>query len=265
MLRILTWNLMHGGGPTRTAEAAILLAQARPDIVILTEFRAARGSQLLSVLADAGLGHAASAPPARGGNTVTIAARWPLQNAAVPIPAPDGRSLSCEIPAVGLAVLGVHVPDESSVSPRDRAWSATLAWARGHAGRPAVIAGDFNTSRTGIDPDRENQTCEHCLGVLESLGFRDAWRAAHPGSTAVSWFGPCGERQRLDAAFVSRPLAESIESAVYDAGCVELGLSDHAVLAVQLRLELPETWHVGWMAAGAEHEKRPKNGGKLVL
>lgn len=265
MLRIIAWNLMHGGGRTRTAEAAILLAQARPDIVILTEFRAARGSQLLSALADAGLGHAASAPPARGGNTVTIAARWPLQNATVPNSAPNGRALACDIPAVGLSVLGVHVPDESAVSARDRAWSATIAWARGHADHPAVIAGDFNTSRTGIDPVRENQTCEHCLGVLESLGFRDAWRAAHPGSTAVSWFGPCGERQRLDAAFVSRPLAETIESAVYDAGCVDSGLSDHAILTVHLGMQPPEARHDGWMAAGVDREKRPKNGGKLVL
>jgi endonuclease/exonuclease/phosphatase family metal-dependent hydrolase len=248
VLRILAWNLMHGGGPTRTAEAAILLAHARADIAVLAEFRAARGSQILQSLADCGLTHAATAPPSRGGNTIAIASRWSLAHAHAPPCAPHGRVLACEVPALNLSVLGVHIPDESAVSARDGAWAATLAWARSHAERAALIAGDFNTSRTGIDPARDAQTCEHCLGVLESLGYRDAWRQAGCPQPAVSWFGPCGERQRLDAIYVSRAWADRVDSVRYDASCVGTRVSDHAMLRVGLKAEVPAVTSPGWMS-----------------
>ncbi len=238
---------MHGGGPTRTAEAAILLAQAGADLVILSEFRAARGSQVLQALTDSGLVHAASAPPARGGNTVTIASRWPLVGAHAPASSPNGRALACEVPLLGIHVLGVHIPDESAVSARDRAWATTTAWARGHAAKRAIIAGDFNTSRTGIDPPRDGQTCEHCLGVLESLGFSDAWRKAGCPEPGTSWFGPNGERQRLDAVFVSRTLASAIQSAGFDTSCVASRVSDHAVFKVELTIDRPVGTPAGWM------------------
>lgn len=242
---------MHGGGPTRTAEAAILLAQAGADIAVLSEFRAARGSQVLAALSDAGLPHAASAPPSSGGNTVTIASRWPLADARPPASAPNGRALMCAIPALGLSVLGVHIPDESAVSARDRAWAATLAWGREHHALPALIAGDFNTSRAGIDPPRDNQTCEHCLGVLESLGFADVWRRVGCPEPGISWFGPRGERQRLDAVFASRGLAHTVESASYHDSCVQQRVSDHAMLHATFRLETPLHPHTGWLGQGA--------------
>lgn len=238
---------MHGGGPTRTAEASILLRQAEADIVILTEFRAARGAQILQSLADGGLVHAVSAPPARGGNTVTVASRWAIKDAHVPHGAPAGRALACTFPALDLSVLGVHIPDESSVSARDRAWAATVQWGREHAAGLSVLAGDLNTSRTGIDPLRVHQTCEHCLGTLESLGFRDAWRVCRPPEPGISWFGPAGERQRLDAILVSGPLTAAIKRAAYDSRGVDARVSDHAILTVELDVSTPVPEQKRWM------------------
>ena len=242
MLRILAWNLMHGGGPTRTAEAAIYLTTARADVVVLSEFRAARGSQLLAGLADAGLTHALSALPARGGNTVTIASRWPLREARAPTPGPAGRLLGVEIMSLGLFVLGVHIPDESATSARDRAWSAALGWARLRAGNRAVVAGDFNTSREGIDPPRPGQTCAHCMGVLESLGYADAWRKTGGGTgteKTVSWHGSRGERQRLDSVYASKSMSVHTASAWYDATCVQFRLSDHCAVVVNFDVGAP--------------------------
>jgi endonuclease/exonuclease/phosphatase family metal-dependent hydrolase len=242
-LTILTWNLQHGGGPIRMPEIAIYLAQqsrseaAPVDCIVLCEFRPTRSSQLAGVLADAGLMHSLIAPaPREGANTIAVFARWPvLPNDITRTHAPQGhppggRLLACSLQReTPVQLLGVHIPDESRPSARDACWDAALAWARASAQSCAVLAGDFNTSRTGIDPPRPGQTCEHCMGALTALGFTDAWRAMPESlKPVVSWRGPCGERQRLDMIFASASL--TVTRAWYDSWPLEARLSDHAPL-----------------------------------
>jgi endonuclease/exonuclease/phosphatase family metal-dependent hydrolase len=242
-LRVATWNLLHGGGQQRTPAQAIRIAELAPDVLVLTEFRAARSSQLLAPLADAGLTHVALAPGPEKSNRVCVLSRWALEDdgearRVVPTStsarartALGARLLRVRVRAPGatLAVLGAHVPDEGDASARDACWAGVVAWARSHAGGEAILAGDFNTSRPGVDADRPGQTCTRRLGELETLGFRDAWRAARPGERADSWVGPRGERQRIDGVWLSAALLRGLQSACYDGVCDGERASDHAL------------------------------------
>ena len=134
-----------------------------------------------------------------------------------------------------LTIIAAHIPDESNPRARADLWHGLLALAREHRDRPALIAGDFNTSRRGIDPARHSQTCERHMGTLCSLGYRDVWISAeNPLPGTWSWAGPMGERHRLDGIFVSEQLHKCAENPVYDTTCVTQGLSDHAVFSVKI-------------------------------
>lgn len=233
---VLLWNLRHGGSNTRTPEQALHLLEYQPDIIILAELRASRGSQLLTMLAEQGLMHHAIAPASSDRiNRVAIVSREPLHSVASTSP----RLLTARVGE--LTIIAAHIPDESNPRARADLWHGLLALAREHRDRPALIAGDFNTSRRGIDPARRGQTCERHMGTLCSLGYRDVWISAeNPLPGTWSWAGPMGERHRLDGIFVSDQLHKCAENPVYDTTCVTQGLSDHAVFSV--KIAPPRMW-----------------------
>ncbi|HYF13460.1 MAG TPA: endonuclease/exonuclease/phosphatase family protein [Phycisphaerales bacterium] len=251
--RLAAWNLRHGGGNERTPAQAIALRSLDPDVVVLSEFRAARGGQVGAVLADGGLPHSAVAPGGDRQNRVAVFSRAPL--AVVSDAGPRLLHARIDAGATPFSLLAVHIPDESSPTLRAGLWQATASFAREHARAPAIIAGDFNTSRRGADPSRPGQTCERWLGAVESSGFRDAWRLCGAAGTTPSWFGPRGERARIDMAYASESLRKTVAKCWYDASCVEAGLSDHAVLVLELladRVEKPsQTPGFGCLFSGA--------------
>ena len=78
-MRVLSWNILHGGGGRREAILAAIAA-IDPDLVTLQEVRRCEGRDpLLEGLADLGLGEQVLSPlgDARS-NGVLIASRWPL-------------------------------------------------------------------------------------------------------------------------------------------------------------------------------------------
>lgn len=235
-VRVALWNLRHGGGNERTPAHALHLLALDADILILTEVRAARGSQLAAALAPHGFTHTCiAAAPHEHVNRVAILARTPVT--AVACDSPRLLVAMAHAACIGpLALIAAHVPDESAPRGRADCWHALLTHARTHAERNCLIAADFNTSRTGMDPHRRGQTCERHMGTLTSLGYTDSWNSrAEAHAAAWSWQGPRGERHRLDGIHLSKSLLKHAETAVYDTTCVTDGLSDHAACVLTLR------------------------------
>ena len=58
-MKLLTWNIRHGGG-TRLARIAEELAAHDADVIALTEYRAGPGKELCAELADRGWPHVAT-------------------------------------------------------------------------------------------------------------------------------------------------------------------------------------------------------------
>ena len=77
-MRLLSWNILHGGGGRRQAIAEAISAVA-PDAVILQEVRryVGRGPDpLLEGLADGGLGEQVFSLVVGRENGILIASRW---------------------------------------------------------------------------------------------------------------------------------------------------------------------------------------------
>lgn len=246
-LRLIAWNIRAGGGQ-RAAAIAKQLRRWRADVVALCEFRATAPSQeLAGMLHATGLLHQAHTASAvePSANRLLVAARWPIEPLALGgAPAHGGRWLAARIGAPRpFTLIAVHVPNRSS----GLKWpfhDATLRVVRGWSDGPALMVGDTNTGRIGIDEatgasgfiEREDAW----MRALEAAGWRDAFRYRHGVRRSWTWYSPnAGNGYRLDQAFINTAMIDRLAGARHAWGRTRTqirrdALSDHAALIVDL-------------------------------
>lgn len=237
-MRLVTWNIRQGGGPSRLPEIALALLEHEPDLCVLTEFRVARGGALRAILADRGLEHHAVDAGDEGGNSLLLASRWPLRvDPRREGPFPAGRWMDVRIDALDLEVTGVHIPDDSRRAEKAGCWGHLVELARARAKGRWIVLGDANSGRRGIDEAGRTFTATALLGSFFSLGMLDAWRHQHPDSPERSWVHPARGGTRIDACYLSRDLHKSLKNSHFSHVERERGLSDHSLLVVDVGVE----------------------------
>lgn len=236
MVKLLAWNIRHGGGSRQMAPIALAIVEHAPDALVLTEFRRSTGGQIRAILADHGWVHQACTDPPPGRNGVLIASRLPLEASGG---ARTEKHLEVLIRGLGLRLLGVHIPcDGAGNGPaRAEAWRSVLRSARASRGGAAAVMGDFNTGRHHLDEQGATFSHTASLGKLASLGFIDAWRARHPSGREPSWISHTGRGFRIDHAYLSPGLSPRLVDAWYSHRERELRISDHSALLVSLDLK----------------------------
>jgi len=240
MPTITTWNILHGGGARRIPAIALHLVGCGADVLVLTEYRTTVGGQLRAVLADHGWGHQACTEPARGRNGVLIASRAPLQHVPPAGDRNDRLVIEAEIPDLGLALCGLHIPCTNGSTERNSCWKRVLAVAARRVDEPCVLIGDFNTGRHQLDEDGSTFTQTASMGRLSAMGYVDAWRTRNARKREATWISHRGAGFRIDHAFLSAPLAERLEDAWYSHTERESGLSDHSSMTIRLGGRTPE-------------------------
>jgi exonuclease III len=253
-MRLIGWNIRAGGG-IRASALAAQLGRWAPDVVALCEFRATPPSAALALaLAAQGLAHqATTADPRRPGvNALLVASRWPLRRlAAHAWPCERGRWLLAEVGAPRPFTVGaMHVPNRDT----GRKWpflDAVLRSATRWADGPAVLIGDTNSGRPGVD---EAPTCKVGFNAreggwiegLEGAGWRDGFRHLRGDERAYTWYSPnAGNGFRLDQAFVNAELLPALGDVRYEWGRRRPGrrpsfaLSDHAALLLDFHAGAP--------------------------
>ena len=243
-MRIVSWNIRAGGG-NRVRRIARQLERWAPDVVALCEFRATPPSlELADSLASFGLAHqcttADRAQP--GANRLLLAARWPLRRLRLRAePDEPGRWLLAAVEASRPLMLGaMHVPNRAT-GRKDAFYAAVLRsldrWRHG----PALLLGDTNSGRPGIDEETPvfGPKEEAWLETLERSGWLDAFRLLRGRARAYTWYSPNkGNGFRIDQAFVNRELRPRLRNVRYDWGRRDrpriTTLSDHAALLLDL-------------------------------
>lgn len=257
-LKLLTWNILHGGGATRRPDIVLAILSHTPDVIVLTEFRGTQGGQIAAALADHGFLHQVTTPTSGRTNGILIASREPVVPRAEAVPPAKfaGRFLEVHLPARRVAVTGVHIPDDSRPGDKAEYWQRLIALGRARVQERWIVLGDFNSGRPGIDEDGRTLGCAHLVGQFATLGYRDAWRDKHPNSAERSWYSHVGTGFRIDAAFVSPALSDMVQSAAFSHVERDLGMSDHSVLVVALggleRRETPKNAQFGGLFARSE-------------
>jgi len=223
------------------------LARWRADIVALSEFRGTPPSlRLMAELVDSGLNFQASTadPGAPASNRLLIASRWPLRAVRLRnVPMEPGRWCLAEVAAPRSFSVGVmHVPNRVT-GRKDAYHSAVLKIARSWRRGPALLVGDTNSGRIGLD---EEVPCfskreDAWIAALEEAGWRDGFRHVHGDTRAYTWYSPNGRNGfRLDQAFIHRSLISRLVDTRYEWARSNQdddrrdAISDHAAMIVDL-------------------------------
>jgi exodeoxyribonuclease-3 len=242
-MRIVAWNIRAGGG--RRAEGiARQLHQWNPDLAILSEFRGTAASQTIATaLAEQGLLHQRATCSAENlaRNALLVASRWPLRRTrSARDPKEPERWLRVGVFAPQrFDVLAVHAPNR--VTHRKYPFLDTIGDVVGSwRGPPAMVIGDTNTGRIGLDEESSafNAREEQWMLHIDALGWRDAFRMLHPKAREFTWYSPNGNNGfRLDQAFVHPGLADRLRGVAHvwgtDGSSRRDGLSDHAALVLE--------------------------------
>jgi exonuclease III len=217
----------------------------QPDVVALCEFRATAPSRILAQgLADLGLRHQLSTADLTDPslNCLLLASRWPLSVMRDRrAPTEPGRWLLAGVAGPRAVALGaMHVPNRDS----GRKWpflDAVLTLAERWRGGPAVLLGDTNSGRPGIDEQSPAFNAREGAWIesLARAGWQDGFRHLRGRTRAYTWYSPnAGNGFRIDQAFLNPALLPSLVSARYTWGTgsrERRSLSDHAALVLDLR------------------------------
>jgi len=266
-VKLVAWNILHGGGTKRTPEIVLRLIGLEPDIVVLTEFRRTMGGQIAGVLLDRGLCHQRWTDPGPGRNGVFIASRTPLETGE---PAPDpvfrNRWLDVRLPEFDTWLTAVHAPDAhrsdlERIQRQAAYWQHLVKLGESRRAGRTLIAGDLNTGRHRLDERGESFTGSWFLGRLATLGYADAYRLIEPTKRAETWSSHTGSGFRIDAVWVSSCLRESVQNAWHDGVAKRSGASDHAPVVV----DFGGVFQGEFGVAGGTNSKNPAKIGVRAL
>jgi exodeoxyribonuclease-3 len=244
---LLTFNI-GAAAPARAGAILRWLGSRSDDMIVLTETSGGAGTELLADgLRSRGFAVRCTHEPGERG--VLLATRIPI---ARDFADAFAVTLPCRTSAVVLdtrpkqiALVGVYVPSRDrsdvKVARKEAFISSFLASLRDlpSAQRERlVVVGDYNTVARRHAPRLPGFfPWEYALhDRLEEIGLRAAHELRPRRAQPHSWIGRTGLRYLYDYVHVGGRLHEAVERCEYLHGPRERRLSDHAAVAVRLRI-----------------------------
>ncbi len=240
--RLVAWNIRAGGGK-RAQLIGQVLCKLQADFVVLSEFRSGLPSQLIAeALAKGGLGHQMSATNEVKPNTnaVMVASKASLKRLGLRAgPEEPGRWLMVREGIRSLAVGAMHIPNQHT-GRKPGYHNALVDLAARWRDKPALLVGDTNSGRIGIDEEKPvfNKRTDAWFDRLEAAGWQDGFRSLYPTVKDYTWYSHRDNGFRLDQVFVSPRLRQHLKDVRHfwpphpDQPGRRDGLSDHALLVV---------------------------------
>ena len=237
MVKILSWNILQGGG-RRTEDIITHIVAKKADIIALQEFRPGKyGDQICAALEQAGL-RFQFVPEVDGHrNTMLIAARAGFEAGEfLPERETPCHLLEAFFPeesfGFDLTLLPVHFPQKKAQLPL---FAALAEDTPSLLKEDALILGDLNCGIPFEDSDVKTFYATAKFQHLLELGWVDAWRSRHGQIREFTWVSPrTGNRFRYDHCLASPGADSRIETVIYDHAPRASRISDHSSLSVTL-------------------------------
>lgn len=237
-LRILSWNILHGGG-TRCEQILAVIKEHDPDIITLQEFRhGSSKSILIDGLQSLGLDtlFAPETSSARE-NSLMIATRLPMQAELFPDSSIPAKAIKATIEVsatVDLNLIAVHFPQKKEQIPLFNALhDLPPSW----LDECSLLVGDFNCGIPFVDSETKTFYATQMFQQLLLNGWRDAWRDRNPDAREFTWVSTRKSNGfRYDHALVSEALDQSLLDVRYDHNVREQKVSDHSLLLLDVDL-----------------------------
>ncbi len=239
MIKLLSWNILQGGG-TRAPGIAETIIRHKADIVTLQEFRMGTGSdEILDALKRTGLSFV-HVPDTLSSteHTILIASRFgfdagdfmPEEIRPVSI---IEASFAPDRLGFPLTLLAVHFPQKQPQVPLFRqliAESASLL------DGDTLLIGDLNCGIPFEDSMTQTFFATRYFQSMLSGGWIDAWRSRHTHETEYTWYSSVRKHGfRYDQALASKTFNQRITSVRYDHAPREAGFSDHSATIVEFK------------------------------
>jgi exonuclease III len=236
-MKILTWNIRHGGGKRLPRVAAAVRAHDA-DVVVLTEYQPGPGAPLVEALRASGY-DVESTTPAHRANGVLIAARVPIRRPPESLAGSASagvlahRWLEVYFPRKKFTLAGIYLPTQKDALAA--AWTAIHdAASRGRRDH-VLLVGDFNTGYAPFDATTSASfSAERFFCGMPMQGFVDVWRHRNRAALEYTWYSNAGNGFRIDHAFASEPMLRRVRTAQYSHAERKQAISDHSVLLLQV-------------------------------
>ncbi len=235
-MKILSWNILHGGGQ-RAHDIVATIKAHQPDIVTLQEFRHGKSKAiLLDGLKAAGLDNI-YAPETRTArdNSLLIASHYDFKAEVFPVDSPSpARGIKASFVFPELNLVSVHLPHKKKQVPF---FLSLQELPKFWLEESSVLMGDFNCGIPFIDSETKSFENTHLFQHLLRQGWIDAWRSRHIKDKEFTWISTKNHNGfRYDHALVSAHLNKNINEIYYDHKVREQGISDHSLMILEIPL-----------------------------
>jgi exonuclease III len=237
MVRILSWNILHGGG-SRVTDIVRVIERYNADLVTLQEYRHGKNHPLfLRALDDLGY-HSVIAPPTSNAreNSVLLAGRFDVSGEAFPQnSASPHRAIKAEVlisDDCSLNLVCVHFPHKKAQIPL---FEALLNLPDNWSDGLSALVGDFNCGIPFVDSETKSFYATHMFQQLLREGWIDAWRSRNGDKKEFTWFSTQRSNGfRYDHALLSMALDRTVAKIRYDHDVRVDKLSDHSLMVIDL-------------------------------
>ena len=245
MFRLLTYNIMHGGGGRLDALAAVIDG-CQPDLVLLQEATDPANVQRLAEVTGMAEWRAFRA------QSLGFLSRHPVTGSEWVRPAISRHAFVEVVPVPGLRIFGVHLSAVHAAWTEQRRvleLRALLKTVARHQDGFHVLAGDFNTVAPGdVFEASKLAVAGAAVRVAErrphqvahdpdraDAGYVDAFRTLHPSDPGLTLPTPT-PHVRLDYVFVPRAHAARVARCDVVRAGATAGASDHFPIVADLHI-----------------------------
>ncbi|WP_163970342.1 endonuclease/exonuclease/phosphatase family protein [Oceanobacillus halotolerans] len=239
-LKLLTWNIRHGGAKKKIKHIIQSFILHNADINVITEFRENEsGNKLHRSLHENGWVFQQGSNPPKGKNGILIASKIPFEVPVIHhdyLPQAKHRWNEVHLNDFNLFILGVHIPSIGDKWGKENHWESIIQYAKHKLDSKSVIIGDFNT---GLTEDGEGTPFKlvQYMHELNDMGWIDSWRVYHNRVNDFTWYSHADNGFRLDYAYVSPALKENILVSYHSHKERIDKYSDHSLVICELSVE----------------------------
>jgi exodeoxyribonuclease III len=236
-MKILSWNILQGGG-TRSQGIANAIVGHAADIVTLQEFRNGAGAApILAALKQTGCRYVHIEETEGSEHTILIASRFAfdagpyMPDEVRPVPI-----LEASFPSLpsgeALTLLPVHFPQKEPQVPLFR---QLIADTDSLTQADTLLIGDLNCGIPFADSMTKTFFATDYLQTMLSSGWTDCWRTRNGDAREYTWISSVKKHGfRYDQALASKSFDQKITACFYDHDVRLNGLSDHSAMIVEI-------------------------------
>lgn len=240
-MKILSWNLLHGGGRRIEALGDAMLSYDA-DVIFLNEYRHNQaGEELRQRLTNAGYAYQIAPHANPKENIIFAASKHPFEATSFPGQLSDpelgdftARALLVRM--AGLNLFGIYMPSMKYKRP---VFDFLINLPENFLSEPSLLIGDLNTGRHYEDEAGATFVSAYQFDALLDQGWIDTWRQRNPEKREFTWYSNGYHNGfRLDHALASPSLNQQITDVYYSHKEREDKVTDHSLMIVDVAVDV---------------------------